>query len=1303
MRRLHDKDVTGEIERLVAGQSLLATIALELTTSDDFSTKIHIILKEVGEFLNVSRVYIFENDDRLQSTSNTFEWCNENIHPEIENLQNIPYETIRPWLDIIEQEGMICAEHIEDLSKEVYDILGPQGVISILIYKLQLHGEVTGFVGFDECTAPRMWQADELKILKVISGIICSVYEHESLHARITKQEENFRSFFNSMQDFIFIGDMQGHIVHTNTAVQERLTVPESADGQVHILDYHPPEYREEASRLLHEMLQGRLKICPLPLIGKTGEHIPVETHVWVDTWNGEQSVFGISKDRSLQQAALERFDKIFHDNPSAMFVSDFSTLRIADVNHSFETVTGYSRDAAIGSTVQELVHFASQKVYEEVIRELSERGEVHDVRIEVKTRNALKRLVLLLSSTRINNQGTRSYLTVMQDITEQEAAREQLSNQKYRMENIIEATNVGTWEWDIISGRTQFNERWAQIIGYGLEELGETTINTWIGHLHPEDIEHSKNELERHFAGLSPMYTCECRMQHRNGEYIWILDAGRVVSWDDQGNPLVMFGTHTDITTRKLIEQQLVTEKLKAEHADQSKSNFLAMVSHEIRTPIHTMIGYQNLLSMTTLDSRQRRYVGRLFNSSQVLLNTVTNILDFSKIEAQRIELEQTEFSLDTAVNSLIEIFSGRIARKKIEFFVSVDPEIPDLLIGDSFRFLQVLQNLLSNAEKFTHKGSISLRIRCKELTSSAVTLECSVIDTGIGIDETTRERLFTAFMQADESITRKYGGTGLGLAMCRSLTELMGGTIRLESILGKGSVFTAVIPFTIAGTISGNPPDRAGFEQLHLAGYFLSDAHKAYISRICSYYHMSWSWCDRSDSLQPETDRQVVSVVDWEGFIGKSENASFLNFFDRDTRPMVIISSILINEHDIEVILREHSYVLVHKPFLKDELLDALLMLEHRMSSTLSQAAELADQVVEYTTAPTDGESRRMTVLICEDHLVNRLMLEELLRVHGYDVIGVDNGISAITYITERPIDLLLLDIQMPGIDGFETARRIRGLSGGYNTGMPILFLTADVLAQSRAAEMGLEQAKFITKPIEPVPFLKTIEQELCGREAQQRKAEKQDRSSIDLVDANQGIHRFSDDEHSYYRFLANFLAKNQDMSSIISEMIRNEQHAGLLSYVHNIRGVALNLGLKELSRSLLQFEQQLHLDQDGYAELEDELRLVFDQIALEITRVLDAVQEVSPDQESQLGGLLTEPIDARSRHAIRSICTSLSEVLMHNELNESTRLLEQLQQQPLTEQLAIQAGLAADDIRAYQFEEAVGHIQCIIEQIT
>lgn len=533
---------------------LVADAAQILINSENFDDQINQVIEIIGTYADVSRVYVFIDNEDGTTTSNTHEWCNSGINPQINELQNIPYEIIPSWKLILINENRIFSEDIYAFPQDIIDILEPQGILSIVVYPLYINNQLKGFIGFDECNRQREWSEAELNLLKAVSALISSSFEHKSVLKSLKESERNFQQFFRTITDFLFIVSPESKIIHVNNAVVTRLGYTYEELTTMDLLALHPVDKHKDAIKYLEEMINGEREYCPLELETKSGTRLPVESRVWPGEWNGKPCIFGISKDLSSQQEALQKFTKLFENNPALMAISTIEDGTFVDVNEAFLKKLGYSKEEVIGKTSNQLNLFDKSQKQQNTAKKLQETGQIKDIELRVRCKDGSK-LCGLFSGEIIDNQNKQYFLTVMVDITEQKILQEQLEINRQRLENIIEGTRLGTWEWNVQTGKTVFNDRWAEIIGYKLSELEPLSIDTWLSHGYPEDLVESEKRLNCHFDKKTNFYDFECRMKHKDGHWVWVHDRGKVIEWDEDVKPLMMFGTHSDITEKKEME----------------------------------------------------------------------------------------------------------------------------------------------------------------------------------------------------------------------------------------------------------------------------------------------------------------------------------------------------------------------------------------------------------------------------------------------------------------------------------------------------------------------------------------------------------------------------------------------------------------------------------------------------------------------------------------------------------------------------------------------------------------------------
>jgi PAS domain S-box-containing protein len=402
-------------------------------------------------------------------------------------------------------------------------------------------------------------------------------------------------------------------------------------------------------------------------------------------------------------------------------------------------------------------------------------------------------------TNTHLNYQGTSEFDRVIESFNKMIDARAE----RDRFSEILEGTNVGTWEWDVETGKTVFNDEWSRIIGYELSELEPVSIDTWLKYAHPDDLKHSEEQLNLCFNKEIDFYAVECRMRHKNGEWVWVSDRGKVVKWTEDGKPKKMAGTHTDITERIRIQKELEIALIQMEKAQQeasnanlAKSDFLANMSHELRTPMMGIRGVLDLLrDDEVVHNQAHELLDDLDQASKSLMGLLDDVLDLSKIEAGKLDLNYQACEPAKIINSLANVFKPKASEKGISIETNARECFGYFCQLDDLRFRQILSNLLNNAVKFTEKGYIKIDMNIVSKGESGF-LSVTVKDTGIGMSTEAQKHIFGRFNQAEQGTTRKFGGTGLGLAIARELTELFNGELDVKSEENVGTTFSLTIP---------------------------------------------------------------------------------------------------------------------------------------------------------------------------------------------------------------------------------------------------------------------------------------------------------------------------------------------------------------------------------------------------------------------------------------------------------------------------------------------------------------------------
>lgn len=813
------------------------------------------------------------------------------------------------------------------------------------------------------------------------------------------------------------------------------------------------------------------------------------------------------------------------------------------------------------------------------------------------------------------------------------------------------EVSKTGHWHFDIKANKLIWSNETYRIFGV---EIGmPQTFESYIDFVYPDD---RKKMIDIWAEKVKEGQSFTVLHRILSGKEVRWVEERSQFECDHEGNPIASWGTVQDVTEKMNYLEELETyqkhleemvfsrttelemAKLEAEAANQAKSSFLSNMSHEIRTPMNAIIGLAHLIKRDPLTMRQEEQIDKLTEAANHLLQIINDVLDLSKIEAGKMQMDTHDFEPTREIDRVCNILGDEAAKKNLDLLVDVD-HIPTVLRGDSVRFGQILLNLMSNAVKFTETGSIKIIARIIKQEHKQIRLRFEVWDTGIGMSTAQMKNLFQDFVQADESMTRLYGGTGLGLAISSRLANFLGGEIGVDSELGQGSRFWFELPFEISTAMPKNRISIKSSEEIRvLVIDDMPEARELMITMLADFGIECDAVSSGKEGLAAVTQAdqrmnpyRLVFMDLKMPVLDGIDTALMLQSLDLKTMPTVYLITGYGNQISYEEAQRAGISRILVKPMTPSTLNDALMeLLNNDIESKIpSSLKALEERLKDYG---------QMQILIVEDNQINQEIVRQLLEPFKFKIAVAENGQEAISKVAETKFDLILMDVQMPVMDGLAATALIRALPGWE--AVPILAMTANAFEEDRRKCIEAGMNDHLVKPVEPeilykclIKWLPVRKNGSDNKEALQRDVQNDQirhtaaapeeqnclkaLRQVEGLNVETGLRMLGGDISVYLRLIRQFSQKCETAAIDILKQTTAENYQNIMQTVHSIKGVAGNLGAIKIQELAAELEQAVRI-RSGKEQFKEQIN----SFVTEIRGFAEALSKdwISPDSQKK-----------------------------------------------------------------------------------
>lgn len=851
------------------------------------------------------------------------------------------------------------------------------------------------------------------------------------------------------------------------------------------------------------------------------------------------------------------------------------------------------------------------------------------------------------------------------------------ISEDRFRI--AMEASHIGVYDVDFIDNVFVVNSVFLKLINSPKYNQCIIEEHDWVqcdenfdDYIYKEDILNGTQFSIDTLPRKGEEFYREFRL--KQDPNIWLSFCGQTINEDESGRVIRFIGVLQNISERKKTEVELKNAKEEAEEASLAKSQFLANMSHEIRTPMNAIIGLTQLINQSNLNDSQKNYTSKIEASSKTLLRIINDILDFSKIEAGKLEIENIKFNLDKVFENVSTLYTDSAINKGIDINFDIGEGVPDAIKGDPLRLEQIIANLTTNAIKFTSSGEVNVAVRVDEELEDKVKLHFSVTDTGIGLTKEQVEKLFTAFTQADNSTTRKYGGTGLGLTITKQLVELMNGQIWVESEYGEGSTFHFIIQFDKLENII--MPSYEKYPDLHGRKVLVVDHNKTslmILERMLKSFLLEVTAIrDPFEAIELlEKENFDLLVIDF-----NLPEVSGIDLYKR----LVVNTEIKVPKTIfVSTTGRENYYTQANQLGVKNFLVKPInqsLMFDAIMNSL--KGTENRTIKIENNRENEEKNQMRIKkllkdkrILLVEDNDINQLVAKDTLEQVGISVSIANNGEEAIKYVRANKFDAVLMDVQMPIMDGYKATKIIRETYPSVE--LPIIAMTANALKGDREKSIESGMNDYISKPIDAEILFETLAKWISGNviEDSVNHVKEVLTEEIEILDFDRTLSRFGNKQDFYNDLLKRYYDNYSNLANEFSTMRENKKYDEAKRFIHSLKSVTGNIGAIKLNKFIVEFEEHYEVyDEETLNKSLATLSALNEELLNRITKVISKNHFTEKQISSNFNAYeaLTKLLEALQKARAKEIKESMNYLVTNTEgmsltpqINEIKKLVE------------------------------------------